>query len=185
MKFHLNWSQNGNVVRGFDTAWHNGLLHVPLGFPGQITQPQEILLTTSAQSDQTYESLKQVSFYLTGNPDDIAEVQTVWPYAGGLAPDNTHLRPDLDGGLELSFDSGRTWTRFAYLASNADGGNLGWESDPSTWLELPAESVGLGGADGVLEPFDTATLLLRLVVPPSAVNYHVYRIALGVGCDII
>jgi hypothetical protein len=115
--------------------------------------------------------LKSVKIFLTGDPSDINMVQNVWPTLGGAN------RPELNGGYDISFDFGRTYTRF--------DSTHGLESDSTTWIVLPSESIGLQGQDGVLTAFDTAHMLVRVVVPPGDIEYKSFDIRLAMDFDIL
>jgi hypothetical protein len=141
----------------------------PVSFPGTITPPQAVQLRSSAIDTQTFESLSRVQFYLRG--PDAAEVQRAWPYAG----DPTR-QSELDGGFEISFDGGNRWIRFNL--------QTGLQSDPSTWITLPAFAVGEQGQDGLLSPYDIAHLSLRYVIPPSGSINKVYDVVLAASFDI-
>jgi hypothetical protein len=185
--FYLNWKQDGKLVRGFDAADGSvldGQVMFPISFPQVSSPPRRVTLSTSA-CQSNLEVASVLSLYLTGNPDDVAEVQCKWPYAGGLTEDGVHLLPGRDGGVEISFDDGRSWKRFAYIPGNTDGANFGYEKDPSTWVLVPVSAFGAAGTDGMLGPFDQADMLVRFVVPPSVSNYRVLDVRLGISTDIL
>ena len=144
----------------------------PITFPGRITEALPLRLRSSAWDIQSLQILTNVRLYLTGAGVPI--VQELWPTYGDAY---TPARPELNGGFELSFDSGRTWTRFSKT--------VGHQDDPATWVVVPACAIGLDGQDGVLGPFDQARLLARYVIPPQADQFQVFDIRLAVDVDII
>lgn len=171
MGFYLTWQQNGTVIRGFDGAQEvNGSLFMPISFPGSIGMQQAITLSTSALQDGTFDTLQGVKLYLTGDPDDVNTVQMIWPYLN-------NQRQDLNGGLEISFDNWVSVTRF-----DKYNGNF---ADPSTWIVLPAKSIGLYGIDGTLGAFDTAHIMIRYTVPPGADQNQVMNIWLEADFDVV
>lgn len=161
--FQLIWSDySGNQLSqaGF-----------PVGFPGTVSIAQQIKVTSNAIQLQTFETLVGVKFFLTGDANDINTVQNIWPTLGGLN------EPELNGGFDVSFDFGSTYIRF--------DSTHGLQSDPSTWISLPAEAVGLQGVDETLGAFDTAYLIIRYVIPPQATQFGVLNVNLGMDFDII
>lgn len=108
--FNLIWSQNAKMVRGWQNgAYLDGSLVFPVTFPGRTSDVQKIVLRSSAQANGTFDVLKNVAFYLDGNADDLAEVQGNWPNL------NTS-RPEVNGGLQISFD-GVNWPTGSASAS--------------------------------------------------------------------
>jgi hypothetical protein len=172
--FYLIWNQNGTLLRGYQgDSWVDGSLIFPINFPGKITEALQVTLQSSARANNTLETLTNVKLYLTGDPGDLAVVQGVWPY---LSNSYTPARAEMNGGLEISFD-GVNYTRFT--------NEVGLESDPSTWITLPAISIGQSGQDGILGPFDMATLTLRYNVPAAASMFKVFNIQLAADCDVV
>lgn len=170
--FYLIWQRDDLLLRGRAAeAWVDGQAVFPITFPGRKTEALSLTLRSSARDSHTFETLTNVRFYLTGA--DVPIVQAAWPAYGNAF---TPARPELSGGLEVSFDQGHSWTRFSTT--------VGYESNPATWLELPAIAVGLGGTAGQLGPFDQAHLLVRFVVPPQATEFKVFDLQLAVDCDI-
>jgi hypothetical protein len=161
----------------FQLIWLDGSGNVlpaavfPIAFPGTTSPPQLIQLRSNAAVLQTYETLVGVSFFLVGDTDDINTVQNLWPTLGGVS------QSGLNGGYDISFDSGRTFIRF--------DPTHGVQGNQSSWIELPAEAIGSQGTVGVLGAFDTAHLIVRVVVPPGATQYQSFAIQLGVDFDII
>lgn len=161
--FQLIWSDVSNNIlttSGF-----------PIGFPGTSSQAQQLQVKSNASSLQTFETLKNVALFLTGDAADVNVVQNIWPFLGGIS------KPELNGGYDISFDFGRTYVRF--------DSTHGLEADPNTWINLPAESIGSQGADGTLGAFDTAHLLVRVVVPPGAIQFQLLNVSLGIDFDVI
>jgi hypothetical protein len=170
--FYLIWQQNGQLLRGYQNGeWVEGQLTFPIAFPGVTTDPQIITLQTSAAANQTYETLVDVGFYLVGS--DVAMVQGQWPYLG-----DTYTPPQaqLNGGFEISFDGGNTWTLFTNTAGVAN--------QPSTWIPLVATAIGSNGVNGQLGAFDVATLNVRYVIPPQVNLTKVLDVQLAAGFDI-
>lgn len=161
--FQLVWSDvSNNVLNGAS---------FPIGFPGTTSVPQQLQVKSNAAALQTFETLTNVKLFLTGDADDINIVQNIWPTLGG------NTRPELNGGVEISFDFGRTYTRF--------DATHGAEADISTWIQLPVEAVGSAGAAQTLGAFDVAHLILRYVIPPGATQFEKLNISLALDFDII
>lgn len=163
MPFQLIWSDVSNNVLTSS--------FFPVSFPGTSSPPLQLQVRSNAIDLGTFETLTGVKFYLTGNASDINIVQNIWTTLG------SSTRPELNGGVDISFDFGTTFTRFDI--------NNGVQSNPSTWISLPAEAVGQQGSDNTLGPFDTAHLLIRIVVPPGATQFKKLDIKLALGFDII
>jgi len=160
--FEILWSDgSGNPITN---AWF------PVGFPGTSSEAKGIQMTTNAISLQTFESLQDVQLFLTGDADSLEIVQNQWPV---ISSTNTGL----NGGYDISFDNGQTYTRFTPTA--------GLVSNPSTWITVPATAIGSGAIDGQLSAFDTAHFLLRVVVPPSATNFQVFNVVLSANFNIL
>lgn len=140
-------------------------------FPGNTSQAQQIQIRSNTAALFTFETLINVAFYLTGDADDINTVQNIWPTIGGTS--NYQLK----GGLDISFDFGRTYIRFDQTH--------GVKGDSSTWIPLPAEAVGYGAIAKTIGAFDTAHFLLRYVIPPNAAQFGKLNVALSIGFDII
>lgn len=143
----------------------------PIGFSNTTSIAQQVQVSSNAITLQTFETLANVSLYLTGNANDINTVQNIWPTLG---PTN---RPDLNGGFDISFNLGRTYTRFDQ--------NHGLESNPATWIPLPIDAVGSQGSASTLGAFDTAHFLIRVVIPPGATQFGQLDIRLALDFDII
>lgn len=175
--FYLIWEQNGSLLQGVDPSskkWTAGSLVYPVSFPGSLSIPQVATLRSSARATNTLETLSGVKLYLTGNTSDLSIVQGQWPYLGNSF---TPSRPELNGGMEISFDGGRSYTRFS--------NEVGLEATSATWITLPAVSVGLNGIAGQLGPFDQAHFLLRFNIPQGATLYKVPDVRLAADFDII
>src|SRR5271166_5163027 len=102
-----------------------------IGFPGTTSAPYQLQVRSNAADLQTFETLVNCKFFLTGDPNDINTVQGIWPTLGGVT------KPELNGGVDISFDFGQTYTRFSLTQ--------GLESNPSTWVPLPSTAVGTQG----------------------------------------
>jgi hypothetical protein len=174
--FYLIWEQPDITLRGYaaTTGWVDGGLSFPVCFPQRYSEAKIVTLRSSARDSGTLETLKSVKFYLTGNATDLIQVQETWPYYGSSFSPN---RVELNGGFEISFDEGRTYTRFSKTA--------GYASDPSTWISLPASAVGLNGIAGQLGPYDRARIYMRYRVPQQATNYKLLDVRLAVDFDIV
>lgn len=171
--FYIIWSKSGSVLRGYDAgAEVDGSAIYPVAFPGTYSETEAITMATSAGAARTLESLTNLKLFLTGS--DVNPVQTVWPELGSQF---TPPRPDYNGGFEISFDQGRNYTRF--------DSTHGLASDPSTWITVPAISIGEGAVDGKLGPFDRATFYVRFRIPPAVDNFKLLDIQLAAGFDIV
>lgn len=181
--FNLIWSQNGSIIRGYQNgAYVEGSLVFPVTFPGKITDPLTITLRSSAQANGTLDILSGVKLYLTGNADDLATVQSSWPNLGFAY---NPPRNEMNGGLQVSFD-GSNWTTFSKKQSGVSGSvGVGDQADPITWILLPATAIGTGASNGVLGPYDMATMYLRYVIPATASTFKVFNISVAVDCDIV
>ncbi len=161
--FQLVWSDVSNNI--LTQQWF------PIGFPATTSQPQQLQVRSNAAALSTFETLTGVTFFLTGDPIDVDTVQNIWPTLGGLT------KPELNGGLDISFDFGRTYIRF--------DSTHGVEGIPNTWIPMPIEAVGSQGAAETLGAFDTAHLIVRYVIPPGAIQYKQLDIRLALDFDII
>lgn len=161
--FYLVWDQGLGVLIGkVNGVFQQNEAVQGISFPGNSTIPVNVSLASSAKDNQTFDTLRNVKLYLTGDPTEIATVQTVWPTQGG--------------GLLISYDGGRTYSTFSTT--------YGYEANPSTWPLLPAVSVGLNGQDGVLGPFDSANMVLKYVIPEQATQYQIYDVSLTADFDV-
>lgn len=168
--FQIIWSdESGNELKGPDIP--NGLVWLPVGFPGTTSSIQSLQIRSNAQELQTFEILSNVKFFLTGNPTDVDIIQNIWPNYG----DET--KPELNGGFEISFDFGRTYIRFNSF--------VGVESNPDTWVLLPVTAVGSQGVNGILGAFDIARISVRYVIPPGVTQFQPFNASLGIDFDII
>jgi hypothetical protein len=170
---YLVWFHNGVMVRGYQNgSWVDGDLVFPIAFPGAPSETEVVTLQSSASSEGSLETFRNVKLYLTGDPADVAVVQTVWPYLGDAY---SPARPEMNGGLEISFD-GSNYTRFSK--------QVGYEGDPSTWITLPALSIGQNGQDGVLGAYDTAQFYIRYTIPAVTNVYNTFKLQLAADVDI-
>jgi hypothetical protein len=171
---YLTWSQDGVMVQGYqDGEWVNSGLVFPVGFPGTQSVTSTITLASSAAAEGTLETFQNVRLYLAGDPDDIAMIQETWPtYGNAYNP----ARPELNGGLQISFD-GVTYTTFSETVGN--------QADPSTWILLPSIAMGQGTTDGVLAPYDVAQFYIQFLIPSLADVFQTYNIQLAADVDII
>jgi hypothetical protein len=193
--FGLMWYQSGVLIHGGSIA---GPLVFPVMFPGKTSPVQQVTLSSSAQTGGTFDVLSGVKFYLTGDPYDLNTVQGStpppqippptggwpigWPNLGNVF---TPQRPEMNGGFEISFD-GTSWITFSAVQSSVPGSvGVGDQNDPSTWVILPATAIGLNGTEGILGPYDTATLYLRYVIPNSVTDYQVFDISLVADVDVV
>ena len=171
---YLIWQENGVTLTGENTAWLNNNLTFDINYPGKVTEGHVITVMSSAQVNKTYNNLVNVKVYLSGDPLSVKIIQELWPTLGnGYNPQRTNL----NGGLEISFDGGRNYTRFDV--------NNGYALQPSTWLVLPGVSMGTGGQDGVLGAFNIATFILRFTIPPGAVEFQKLNVSIALDFDVI
>jgi hypothetical protein len=174
--FYLIWKQNGIILTGKDNSGNyiNNASVFDINYPGNISEPQVLTVSSSAQTEQTFNTLKNVGIYLTGDPVSLEIVQQLWPTLGnGFVP----VRTDLNGGFQISFDGGRNYTTF--------DPSTGVEGSPDTYIPLPGLAVGINGEDGTLGAFDTATFIVRILIPPGAVEYQQLKIALALDFNIL
>ena len=171
--FYLIWKQGLNILRGYEgSQWIDGQLTFPIIYPGMTTAAQAITLSSSAAFNQTFETMTDVAFYLTGT--DVPTVQGQWPY---LTDSLGQVTPESTGGFEISFDGGTIWTRFS--------NTVGLLTLPATWIALPQVAVGFAGSAGQIGAFDMAHLLVRYVIPPSVTLTRILDIQLAVDCDVV
>lgn len=162
--FYLVWTQGSTVLVGKTNLVFGETEAIQgISFPSNETIPVNVRMASSARDHQSFDTLRSVKLYLTGDPDQIATVQSVWPSQGG--------------GLKISYDGGRSYTTFTTT--------YGYEANPATWILLPAQSIGLGGADGILGPFDSANLVLKYAIPQQANQFQVYDVALTADFDVV
>jgi hypothetical protein len=177
--FFLIWKVNnvqytGEVALGSDAELQVQDYYFPISFPGQILGP----ITVTLQSCSSYygipDNLTNVRFFLDGDPNTLSVIRDLWPALGNsYAP----ARPDVAGGMDISLDQGQTWTRITTTVGNKD--------IPSTWIPMPATAVGYGATAGQIGPFDTATILCRLVIPTNAQESQLFDINLAIDPDIV
>ena len=163
---HIRWSTvEVALLHGFDNTtqlWTDEDLVLGLANPNLVTAPIEVFLRSNAAMIDSQEILNHVRIYLAGAAADLTRLLEEWPATGN--------------GLEVSFDGGRSWTRFSTVAGNP--------ADPSTWIPLPGVAISSVAADGQIGPMDTARLHLRLNV--GAVPDAIFsRIRIGIDCDVL
>ena len=161
--FQIIWSDEFNNILTSDSFG--------ICFPATTSQAQQIQMASNSLALQTFETLINVSFFLTGDTNDVNTVQNIWP----TIADSSNAQ--LNGGAEISFDSGQTFIRF-----DATHGN---KSKPATWIPLPAEAIGFGAVDQTLGSFDKAHIIYRYVIPPGASQFGKLNVVLSAGFDII
>lgn len=160
---YLVWTQGTALLTGeFNKVFQENELIQGISFPNSSTTPITVGMASSARDRFTYDTLRNVKLYLTGDPNQIAIVQGIWPTQGG--------------GLFISYDGGKTYVPFTTA--------YGYELDPTTWVTLPAVSIGLSGLAGVLGPFEAAHFVLKYVLPEQATQYQVYDISLTADFDV-
>lgn len=160
---YLVWTQGTGVLIGqVNLVFQQTEAVQGISFPSNGTIPINVRMASSARDLQTFDTLQNVRLYLTGDPTQIATIQTVWAAQGG--------------GLLISYDGGRTYSTFS--------ATYGYELDPTTWVTLPAVSIGLNGHDGILGPFDSANFVLKFVIPEVATQYQIYDISLTADFDV-
>lgn len=157
----LSWTSDSTLV--------SNRLYLPVTTPASSPKPVNLSFYVQSDPGQT-DNLANVRFYLDGDPGTLEAVQTTWP---AISTTQTAL----NGGLDISFDGGRTYTRFSTT--------YGYKQDPATWPLLPASATSFSSQDGVLDAFDAANLTLRLVVPPSATEFGTLDLSLGTLFDVV
>lgn len=159
------WRDAAKVFRGYDSngalqsqSCFHGVLH-----PGQTSTVKQIWLQSTCGIRQSLEIFRNVKLYLQPPADSKTLLLSTWPA--------------LNGGVDISFDRGVTWTTFSETAGNPD--------DATTWLPLPAGAIGLSAQAGTLTPNDTAVLYLRVRMPQQANSDLVrYRFSLAVDFEV-
>lgn len=160
---YLNFTQSQAILIGLqNTVFVENEAIQGISFPSNQTIPINVRMSSSSHDLQTFDTFIKVKLFLTGDPDEINTVQAIWPTQGG--------------GFQISYDGGKTYTTFTIT--------YGYEANPATWVLLPASSIGLGGADGILGPFDSANLVIKYVIPEQANQYQIYDIQLTADFDI-
>jgi len=173
---YINWWINGTQVVGFNSSGTKVLtgLSLPVSFPGTTTQGTAITMTSSSVDLHTLETFTNVRFYLGGDTDQLAFIQG--------PSNNSEVIPWTEnitspGGVQISFDGGKTFTLFDQTH--------GYIGDPSTWIILPEIAVGTGGADGVLGPYDMASMIVQVTIPELADQLQMISVNLNVDFDVI
>jgi hypothetical protein len=156
--FSLQWFQNGTIS--------NNSIYFNVSYPNRTSDVLTVSFQSPANNLGTQEILTGTSLYLDG---EAASLLLSWTTISNKA--------NLNGGLQVSFDLGETWTTFSPTAGN--------KANKSTWILLPASAIGSLGVAGILNPYDSATISLRVVVPPSFSNYGVLNFNIGVDFDVI
>lgn len=165
MSILIAWQSGSIIVK--DSSNLEGTISFPVSTPSITTTPLPFLFYVDG--DTPVVNLINVKLYLSGDPTSVNIIQNVWP--------NIQVsRPDLNGGLEISLDQGRTFTRFS--------STVGLASDPTTWIILPASATSYSTEDGVLSSLDAAAIQLRLVIPPGATQYQKFNFEIEVDCDV-
>src|SRR5208282_821354 len=149
--------QGNNILIGLNNlVFQENQALLGITFPTQATLPINVRMSSSSHDLGVFDTFRNIKLYLTGDANQIAIIQGLWPVQGG--------------GLFISYDGGKTYKVFSTT--------YGYESDPTTWVLLPAVAVGLGGHDGILGPFDSANLVLKYVIPEQATQYDIYNVSL-------
>ncbi len=162
-QFYLVWTQGTSVLIGdVNGVFQQNEAVQGISFPNNSTIPLNVRMASCAREIQSFDTLINVRLYLTGDPTEIATVQTIWPPLGG--------------GLFISYDGGKTYTPFTTT--------YGYVNDPTTWVLLPATAIGLNGVQGTLGPFDSANFILKYVIPEQATQYQIYDISLTADFDV-
>jgi hypothetical protein len=172
----LIWKLNGNTLK--DGTINNPLVF-PVVFPATVGTSQTIAMTSSATIDGTFSTLENVKLYLQGDPDQIDTLLNVWTNYG---TNSVPQRPDLNGGIEISFDNGSTFTR---LGSAPDGTRIGFPDEQTTWITLPASCIVPGALAGTLGPVDIAMFSVRYIVPPLADQFQIFNVRIEVSFDVV
>lgn len=163
----LQWSLGTfeNLVHGYDQVNEktvNQSCRLGVVFPQFLSEPQVLLLGSGAAAlpDGYAYALKNVRFFLSGDPDVISTLLSWSP----------------DAGAEISFDSGASWIRFGPAKGNP--------TDPSTWITLAGSAVSSVAPDGQIMPYDIARILMRLATPFNPESFGVAQFYLGVDFDV-
>jgi hypothetical protein len=159
MAYQLIWTANG--IPATPEVYFN------VSFPATTSTYITLIVSSPASTNNTTETLENVCFFLDGVDAGLIQSWTTL----------SSTQTTLNGGAQISFDSGNTWTTFN--SSN------GLKSDNSTWIPLPGTAISSIAQNGVLAPYDSGTILLRLVIPPSFSDYGVLSFLLGVDFDIV
>jgi hypothetical protein len=134
---YLQWFDSGmQPLDGTD-------MQLGVVFPQYLSDPQMVYLQSTALAQNGTFTLGNVRIYADGDAPSLQLLLSVWPAQ--------------NAGLDVSFDSGVTWTRFSQTS--------GAPSDSSTWLPVPARAISDIAQDGVLRVNDTASLLFRVQTP--------------------
>lgn len=174
---YLIWSQNGSVLKN-DTQAKS--LAFPVSYPSATSDALTVTLSSSAITDNNFATLSNVRLFLQGEADQLNTLLNVWPtYGSSMTPP----RPELDGGIEISFDGGQTFTRLGLDPET--GLRFGDPADASTWILLPQAAVTPGSADGVLGAIDTATITVRYRIPSLADQFQIFNVRLEAAFDVV
>lgn len=159
MSYKVIWTVN-DVVSTSST-------YLDVSYPSTTSKPISLVIASPAANTNTTEILTNVKFYLDGSDATLLES---WASISGT-------ESSLNGGVEISFDNGITWTRFS--------STIGKKSDTSTWVILPAVAISSLATDGQLMSYDRGKLLLRVIVPPSFSDYRIISFLLGTDFDVV
>lgn len=168
MSIFLGWQSTGVIIQGEVTP--EGLISFPVITPGVATAPLSLLFYLDPESTTPVNTLENIKIYLGGDVASVNIIQNIWPALGGSA------REDLNGGLEISFDQGNSYTRF--------NSTVGLASNPASWIILPAGATSFSEIDGVMSNSDAAGILIHLIVPPGATQYQKLSFQIQVDCDV-
>jgi hypothetical protein len=159
MPYQVIWTLNGVVVPT--------QAYMSVGFPSLVSGPVTLTVASPAGINNTKEILTNIQFFLDGPDADLLQSWTTI----------NSIKTTLNGGVEISFDGGLTWSRF-----NA---TTGLKSNKATWVQLPGAAISEIATDGTLTPNDSGTILLRLVIPPSFSDYRVISFLIGTDFDVV
>lgn len=185
LPLHIAWTDEtgARVYRGADWkagSWILEDLTEGVVAPSSSTGHYTVALQNVAQERQlearardgasrqgALEKLVNVRLYLDADDEAVVDaLVNVWPAAGA--------------GVELSFDNGATWR-----AISPEWGN---PRDSSTWIDLPASALPVGGVAGELAafpPWNRATLQVRVKTPAKPSRLGLFRFRLEVDCDVL
>lgn len=95
---HILWYSGSEMLQGLDMPsqkWKQGHFSYGPGFPGEVTEARQLVLSTSALFRSTFDVLVDCTLHLEAAEEVLNLLDSVWPESGG--------------GVEVSFDNGVTW----------------------------------------------------------------------------
>ena len=159
MAYKVLWTINGSPATVDQ--------YLSVSFPQSTSGPITLVVTSPAAAAGTMETLNNVKFFLDG-PD--ANLLQSWTTI-------STTQTILNGGVDISFDTGITWTTF--------NSSSGLKSNNSTWILLPGSAISPTALDGQLSPYDSGTMLIRVRIPSSFSDYRVLSFLIGTDFDVV